>query len=181
MARLGCKCGNTLSNSMCPSENVIYVMNKKRVEAALGYNPHLTLMDFITNWDELTDSKRVFISEEYDFWYCTECKRVIQCEIHIGGKALAVYKPVANEISIAFNELLRLEELIVFTNFAEDAATESDPPIKLSCFIDSLPKIRYFISDDRQFVYVYDCDAKKVSSVYQFEVSANQEAEDNEG
>jgi len=169
MARFGCICGNTLSNSICPSENIIYIMTRKRVDSALAYNTDITLMDFITNWDVLTDSKKVFISEEYDFWYCTECKRVSQCEIHIGGKALAVYKPVESDSVVDFNNLIKMEELIVFTDIEEDTATEKDSTVKLSSFIDSLAKIRYFISDDCQFIYAYDCNAKKVSFVYQAE------------
>jgi len=169
MAHMKCRCGASLSNVMCPSENVIYVMAKKRVESALAYNADITLMDFITNWDVLTGSQKVFISKEYDFWYCTECKRVIQCEMRIGGKALAVYKPIENDFVVDFNNLIKMVELLVFTNIEEDTATENDSSVKLSSFINSLAKIRYFISDDCQFVYAYDCNAKKVSFVYQAE------------
>ena len=169
MAHMGCRCGASLSNVMCPSENVIYVLTKKRVVSALAYNADITLMDFITNWDVLTDTKKVFISEEYYFWYCTECKRVIQCEMHIGGKALSVYKLVENKSTVNLNELSKMEELIVFTNIEEDAATENDSSVKLTSFIDSLPKMRYFISDDHTHVYAYDCKLEKLSFVYQLE------------
>ena len=73
MARMGCYCGASMSNVNCPSDNIFYVIEKDRVDEALRYNPQITLMDFLTNWDSMTDAKRSFIPEEYDFWYCTQC------------------------------------------------------------------------------------------------------------
>lgn len=179
MAHMKCRCGASLSNVMCPTENIIYVMSKKRVESALAYNADITLMDFITNWDVLTDSKKVFISEEYDFWYCTTCKRVYQCEMHIGGELMAAYKLAECNSSIDASNLLDMEELLVFSDIEEDNATETEPSIKLSSFINSLNATRYFISGDRQFVYAYNCNAKMVSFVYQTEALLSLEPEDN--
>jgi len=154
---------------MCPSENIIYVIKKDRIDAALSYNPHLTLMDFISNWDVLTNSKKIFISDEYSYWYCTECKRVTLCEIHIGGKALSVYQPVVNESTIVFNELSKMEELVVFSNIAEDNATEKDAYVSLKSFLKSLPEVRYFISADKRNIYGYDCNVEQITFVYQSE------------
>lgn len=166
MAKMACYCGASMSNVDCPSENVIYVMNKERVESALKYNHQITLIDFITNWDVLKDTKKPFISEEYDFWYCTQCKRVYQSEIKIGGNKLAVYAYDPEVDSIDQETLFSLQELIVFTDIEEYNATETEPPTSLEDFVSSLSGMRYFITDDGSTVYAYDCEKSCVEFCY---------------
>ena len=166
---MACYCGASMSNSDCPSENVIYVVSKDRVDSAIKYNPQITLIDFITNWDVLTDTKKSFISEDYDFWYCTECKRVYQSEIRIGGNKLAAYvfepkiEPIDKEILFSMNEL------VVFTDIEEDFVTEKDPSTLLTVFISSLSGKRFFITDDLSTVYAYERAKNSIEYAYQSE------------
>ncbi len=169
MAKIGCYCGASLSNVNCPSENIIYIIRKERVESALRYNPEITLADFVTNWDSLSDSRKEFTPDFYDFWYCTECKRVYKVESQIGGKKLAAYQFIQAFEPIAENELFSLDELIVFSDKEEDDATENDPSILLKSFLDTIPTIRYFITDDKEYVYAYDCTDKQISFCYRSE------------
>ncbi|MBQ9415823.1 MAG: hypothetical protein IJU20_03150 [Clostridia bacterium] len=169
MAKMACYCGASMSNVDCPSENVLYVMNKDRVQSALKYNSQITLIDFITNWDSLKDAKKLFISEDYDFWYCTQCKRVYQSEIKIGGNKLAVYTYYPDVDPIDKEVLFSMQELIVFTDIEEYDATEKDPPTLLADFISSLSAKRYFITDDGSVVYAYDCENECVLFSYHSE------------
>ena len=169
MAKMACYCGASMSNVDCPSENVIYVLKKDRVESALKYNPQISLIDFITNWDVLKNAKKPFISEDYDFWYCTQCKRVYQSEIKIGGNKLAVYAYDTNVDLIDKETLLSMQELIVFTDIEEYGATEKEPPASLSDFVSSLSATRYFISNDGSIVYAYNNEKQCVTFCYRSE------------
>lgn len=169
MAKMACYCGASMSNVDCPSENVIYVMKKDRVESALKYNQQITLIDFITNWDDLKDAKKSFISEDYDFWYCTRCKRVYKSEIKIGGNKLAAYAYDPKVDSIDKATLFSMQELIVFTDNEEYDAVEKEPPTLLADFISSLYAKRYFITDDGSTVYAYDCNKNCVIFCYHSE------------
>jgi hypothetical protein len=169
MAKMGCYCGAAMSNVSCPSENVIYVMKKERVVSALKYNPQITLIDFITNWDVLTNAKKLFIPEDYDFWYCTECKRVYKSDTHIGGNKLAAYKLDTEPIQISKKNLSTLSELIVFTDKEEDDAIEKEPQMTLSSFLASLTDRQYYISDNEDTVYVYDRKNDHIVLVYRSE------------
>ena len=166
MAKMACYCGASMSNVDCPSENVIYIMKKDRVESALKYNPQISLIDFITNWDILKDTKKSFISEDYDFWYCTQCKRVYQSEIKIGGNKLAAYAYDPNIDPIDEDRLFSMQELIVFTDIEEYNATEKEPPTSLADFVSSISGTRYYITDDGSTVYVYDCEKGRVIFCY---------------
>ena len=169
MAKMACYCGASMSNVDCPSENVIYVIKKDRVDSALKYNPQISLIDFITNWDILKDTKKPFISEDYDFWYCTQCKRVYQSEIKIGGNKLAAYAYDPNSDPIDEDLLFSMQELIVFTDIEEYDATEKEPPTSLADFVSSLSATRYFITDDGSKVYAYDCEKHCVIFCYHTE------------
>ena len=169
MAKMACYCGASMSNVDCPSDNIIFIMRKERIESAIKYNPQITLIDFITNWDVLTESKKLFTSEEYDFWYCTECKRVYQTEIKIGGNKLASYVYNPDVESVDTDTLFAMQELIVFTDSEEDSAAEKEPSVLLSDFVLSLSGKRFFISNDLNTVYAYDCAKKSIVYEYQAE------------
>lgn len=61
MAKMACYCGASMSNVDCPSENVLYVMNKDRVESALKYNSQITLI-IVKQYD--TEFAHIFVAEK---------------------------------------------------------------------------------------------------------------------
>ncbi|GEB35870.1 MULTISPECIES: hypothetical protein [Brevibacillus] len=61
MAKYGCKCGKTLSNSLCPNDIQLKVFTDKQWE-------QLYEKSFITGDD--------FPDPEYDVWRCPDCKRI---------------------------------------------------------------------------------------------------------
>ena len=82
MSRLGCKCGNPLSNVNFPTTDMIHVWHDSFLKAKLEKNPKLTVWDFYFDEEET----------EYEYWFCPECKRGMV--IGDGGRVLFRYKPV---------------------------------------------------------------------------------------
>lgn len=52
MARLGCRCGAEMTNTIVPSRNEINVFYESEAEEAIQMNPEIQLWDFYTGWDE---------------------------------------------------------------------------------------------------------------------------------
>ena len=88
MSRLGCKCGETLSWVDCPSENIIHIWHKTDVDNKITESP------LVTAWD--------FYSEDsqygYEYWYCTECKRIMVVSIKMRRIRFIYKKSLGTEI-----------------------------------------------------------------------------------
>ena len=52
MARLGCKCGAEMTNTVAPSKHEINVFYMTEAESAIQMNPEIRLWDFYSGWDE---------------------------------------------------------------------------------------------------------------------------------
>lgn len=168
MARLSCKCGHVMGSSDSPSPYSIYVYYAGEIENAIAYNDCIKLMDFITNWDSLNDCEKTYSirSDEVDYWFCTECHRVYECQLNIGGHWLRNYKKL-DEISSISNET-DLRDLYVFSDFVFDKAVEENPDITLKDFIDNLEK-EYKITEDEKKVFISKKDTGEIISCYQLE------------
>jgi len=74
MAKFGCSCGETLSNSKCPNNIQYYVFSDPEWDEIIG-------MRSIENTLDIPDPK-------YDVWKCPNCERI---HIFDGTKLLVTY------------------------------------------------------------------------------------------
>ncbi len=63
MARLGCKCGADMTNTISPSKNIINIFYLKEAMNAINSNPRIRLWDFYTGWDDKITAIIVFRKE----------------------------------------------------------------------------------------------------------------------
>ncbi len=169
MSRLGCKCGHIMGSTESPSPYSIYVYYESEITQAISDNNNLTVMDFLSNWDEKHSCKKQYMKrkEEVDYWYCLECKRVYECQVKIGGHWLRVYQRKEAEITESFDKKL-CTKLYVFTEIHSDNVTEIKPNILLSEFIDNLSKA-YYTSIDENTIYVVSKDSNELLYIYELE------------
>jgi hypothetical protein len=169
MSRLGCKCGHVMGSTESPSPYSIYVYCESEINNAISDNRNLKVMDFLMNWDEVNGCKKQYMKrkEEVDYWYCTECKRVYECQVKIGGHWLRVYrkKDVDNSEPLDKDKLL---SLYIFSETYSDKETEDNPDILLSDFISNL-HMAYFITKDEKKVYAVDKSSRKLKYIYELE------------
>jgi len=66
MSRLGCKCGNALSNVNSPSENILYVWPEELIQKVTQSAADMSAFDFSTTIGDC----------DYEVWYCQNCERV---------------------------------------------------------------------------------------------------------
>lgn len=169
MSRLGCKCGHVMGSTDSPSPYSIYVYYESEVTQAISKNSNLTVMDFLVNWDEKNGCKKQYMKrkEEVDYWYCTECKRVYECQVKIGGHWLRVYQRKEAKSGIAFdkNECV---QIFVFSEVYSDSATEENPKVLLSEFVKKLSNA-YYANSDESKVYVVDKESGKLLYMYELE------------
>lgn len=76
MARLKCRCGEVLSNSLVPNNIELWVYTDKEWD-------DIMTVDTINTWE--------FPSPTYDVWKCPKCQRIYVFEEH-NNKAVKVYK-----------------------------------------------------------------------------------------
>ena len=92
----------------------------------------------------------------YEYWYCTDCRRVHKVDNTI-GRCILRYKPAGASINQAgiIGIPANWSELYVITDTELDTVTEKDFNIKL---IDYLPKIprRVMLSPEQSNAIVYD-------------------------
>ncbi len=164
MAKVGCKCGNTLSNVCDDSSDTLCVYAKSVVDDILKRKPTMKFLDF--EYD--------YRYPNFEFWYCPECKRVY-CFKQGENVASTVYKQSESKCSFSEDDLAGLEEILVFKDKRIFDYTEDDEHNQ-STFSDFLNEIerpyRYFVSFDKKTVYcisektdlecfTYELEAKK--------------------
>lgn len=144
MGRLGCNCGATMSNVDSPSKNLLEIYTAAEVDAAIKTDKNMTLWDFST------------LDRPYEYWYCTNCRRVHKVDNTI-GRCILRYKPVGTVTNPSgiIGIPSDWSELYVITDVELDTVTEKDFNIRL---IDYLPKIsrRVMLSPKQDKVIVYD-------------------------
>ena len=140
MGRLGCNCGATMSSVDCPSPNIIHIYEEKEIEMALKANPSVGLWDFRS------------IRREYEFWYCTNCRRVHQVNVATGYCELR-YAPIGKaEDQITTSDW---HDLYIITDVELDNVTERNFSIPLAEYLPEV-KRKVKLSPDHQTAIVFD-------------------------
>lgn len=140
MARLKCVCGAGLSNTTAPSDNILYVFTKVEVDNAINNNSEITLYDFETG-----------INEEYEYWYCQDCKRVMVVERKPCGRLIDSYSSCSSCEAVSEQELT---EFYVFSDIDIYNVEEDDINISLSDFIHQYGEEHLrFITADKKKVF----------------------------
>lgn len=144
MGRLGCNCGATMSSVDCPSSNIIHIFEDKEVRKTLEVSPSVSLWDFRS------------MRRKYEYWYCTDCRRVHQVDVGTGYCVLCY-----TSIGKSENQIVILgipddwEELYIITDVELDDITERNFSIKLAEYL-PMVKRRVMLSPDRQMAIVFD-------------------------
>jgi len=74
MAKIECKCGELLSNSLMPNDIQYWVYSDKKIDEICAR--------------DVIDVKELIDIEDYEVWLCPKCKRLIVFE---NGKTTASY------------------------------------------------------------------------------------------
>ena len=145
MARLKCTCGNGMSNSNDPSENIVAIYPKEDVGKALGKEPEMRLIDFDTlDW-------------EYEYWYCPECKRIHKVENIPCGKVVARFIPCEKDITVEkIDETWK--EFYLFSDAEMYDVEEEDG--KLRDFIENIGDSHlYWVDAEHKNIYKKDASS----------------------
>lgn len=162
MARLKCKCGNSLSNSTDYATDIYYIFSKKEVEEAIQKNPQLLYWDFYTDRETLCD-----------YWYCSRCKRMMICTKE-NNRVERIYKPIriTHENKAADTSTWREfysfsdNELLILT----DKNYEQGYKMTLQEFYEKYPrKYFYRISPDEITVFAYETLSGRLAFAYRKE------------
>ena len=169
MARLGCKCGAEMTNTVAPSEHILNIYYMKEAEDAIRDNPNIRLWDFYTGWDEKNNRKISFKrrKELVEYWYCTECKKIYEVQAISCGKMLRGFEP-SKEYPEKESEISK--ELVVLWDVEMDNCL-SDENMTLKKYLNKNNNRRYFISEDEVFVLVKNNQNETIAVYKQFELS----------
>lgn len=138
MSGLKCLCGNNLSNTTDPTDDMIHIWRKADITKSLSHNPTITAMDF---YNEQLDGK-------YEFWYCHRCRRIFQVDIHT-GLIESVYIP--GNHSVINEDMSNWEPLYETDDKSFYEATEKNIDIPLQQIVDEIFST-YYISPNRKTV-----------------------------
>ena len=156
MARLGCYCGAGMSNPECPSPHRLNIFLKSEVDAAISYNPDISLWDFYTGWDESAECRNSFQKrfEPVEYWHCTECGRIFEVQAVSCGRIIRGFKPVSFSAEDACN-LEGFEELFVLWDIEMDEYLGIDRDYPLRDYIFGV-WIKHYISTNCNTFYNFD-------------------------
>lgn len=166
MARLGCYCGACMSNTECPSPHRLNIFLKSEIDAAISYNPDISLWDFYTGWDESAECRNSFQNrpEPVEYWHCTECRRIFEVQAVSCGRIIRGFKPVSFSPDEAGN-LDGFEELFVLWDIEMDEYLGIDRDYPLRDYISGV-RIKHYISPDCKTVYIFDATENKFTGRY---------------
>ena len=155
MARLGCKCGAEMTNTISPSKNILNIFYIKEAMDAIHSNPNIKLWDFYTGWDEKNSCNNSFQNraESVEYWYCTNCKRVYEVQAKPCGIITKTYH-VNEECYSQKPDLSSLKELLVLADIDMDKLLSQNEMLKLQEYLSQKRLLRVFINDDKSTVYV---------------------------
>ncbi len=159
MARLKCKCGNSLSNSTDYDTDIYYIYSKKEIEDAIQKNSQLLY------WDFYTDRKY-----QCDYWYCPRCKRMIACSRE-KNRVEKIYKPIRISEELCSVDAGSWREFYSFSDNELLALTdknyEKDYKMTLQEFYEKYPrKYFYRISPDETTVFAYESSSGRLVFAY---------------
>lgn len=154
MSKLGCMCGNSLSNVNCPSENILHICKMQEVLEAIKNQKNIRLWDFFETIEEKLP----------EYWYCPICGRVTVVErISCGGVLKVFCKDLVENNNFCIADC---DELFVCSDVELDAVTELDFEITLENYVGRENSKRYFYDSKREIVYVTDSGLTKLIEVY---------------
>lgn len=172
MARLSCKCGAEMTNTLSPSPHSLKIFYRKEIETAIQANPDIRVWDLYSGWDEKRGCDNSFQdrSEPVQYWYCEDCKRVYEIQDVSCGKILRDYKPDYDNFENLpeVSEITSYREIIVLTDIEMDLLLSFSEEKKLSDYMGSVGEKRYYISENEEAVYVLR-DEKQIVCVYREE------------
>ncbi len=157
MSRLGCKCGNIMSKTDCPSPCDLDIYYESEILDAIKYNPELRWLDFQGEWDELTNGHKQYMHrpEEVEYWICPECGRIYEVSIKY-GRWIRVYKR-SEKVPEASTQ--GWKAIYVLKDMEVDPYTEENADILLADLINDTPrKYTYKISPDETMILAYNTD-----------------------
>ncbi len=149
MSRFGCKCGNVLSNSTYPSINIVNIYCKKDIDKAVSTNPEITL------WDWSFEA-----SEDYEFWQCNECGRILQ-ESYKTLSLWYIYKKVCHESYVPMPIDNSWFEVYLISDVDLYEINERDRELLLSNFVKIADfKYKYWFNSEQRVLQAYDKNGK---------------------
>ena len=162
MARLGCKCGAEMTNTISPSENRLNIYYMKEAMDAINSYPQIKLWDFYTGWDEKNSCNSSFMDREepVEYWYCNNCKRVYEVQAKSCGKITRVYC-ASEEIHSVDTDYSSLTELLVLTDVEMDKLLSLNEKMTLQEYMNQIIESKVYISSDEKTVYITNKNAKK--------------------
>jgi len=145
MSRLGCLCGNGMSNSTVPSNSIAEIYKKEDFEKAIA--EELELVDL---WDEFQE-----------FWYCPECKRITVINRNT-GKYVRSYSRKKAEFPVQFETVKSWQELLFWRDQEFYDAIEEIEHRTVGDFVKCHPS-RYLvrISQDLTLIHVFAPNTKE--------------------
>ncbi len=161
MARFGCLCDkNTMSNSDCPSANIIEVYYRHDLENHIAADPKLSF------WDYYCEDRN------YLFWYCQYCKRVHVQDMRARRmwRVYNIMEPNKVDNDTSTDDW---QEIYVISDIDRYELTEYGfvNGLLLSEFVKKANfKYTYFVSPDKRKVVAFDKDSKNVAFAYSLEV-----------
>lgn len=141
MAKVGCLCGASLSDVICPSDAIVYIYKQEELDHALRHKENISLWEFYEN----TMSNHLY-------WYCNNCKRVYKFPCGAEAKPIAIYKRENSEEKFNREKLM---QIVVLSDVAIDDVTEDDSETLLKDFLKNRKQEElYYLDDKKQCIYV---------------------------
>ncbi len=139
MSRLGCLCGNGMSNSTVPSDSIAEIYSRDDFEKAMAVK-----MELIDLWDE---------NQEY--WYCQKCRRITVIERKT-GLYVSSYSRKVLDVTIQPEVIHDWQELLFWRDKEFYDAIEENEHITVGEFLRLHPS-RYLarMASDRTTVHVF--------------------------
>ena len=170
MAQLGCKCGERMTKTDCPSPCSLYIFYKEEVDRAIYDNPNIMLHDFLSGWDVLNNCQHDFMDrpEPVDYWFCPVCKRVYEVQDVPHGRWIRVFKKIADN---NHEEVGDWKQIYIMFDTETDAATEDNWEITLFDYLQQHNNILYYLSPNETVVCAVDKKTCQVICSYVLEDS----------
>lgn len=170
MSQLGCKCGERMTKTDCPSPCSIAIFYKEEIDNAIRGDSSITLHDFLSGWDAKNYRPCSFMARPVpvDYWFCPACKRVYEVQNIPQGRWLRVYARTDTVVPNSFDEW---KQIYVMPDVETDAATEDDFELLLSAYLKQHDGIVYHLSPEESIVCAVDRQTGSVLYSYSLEDS----------
>ena len=170
MSQLGCRCGERMAKTDCPSPCSLEIFYKFEVERAVERDPSIKLLDFLSGWDEKNDCLREYKMrpEPVDYWFCPACGRIYEVQYIPGGRWLRIYNRVDALINVDMENWTRI---YVMLDTETDVATEKVWDLKLADYLQQYDTIHHYISPEETMVSAVDKETSEILYSYVLEDS----------